>query len=61
MALLSPVLLATTLGTAVVTGAAVLGGAPPAQALENGLARTPQMGTQIWDCNGATSQRWSRG
>ncbi|MFE7870235.1 glycoside hydrolase family 27 protein [Micromonospora humida] len=52
VALLSPVLLAATLGTAVVTGAAVLGSAPPAQALENGLARTPQMGWNDWNSFG---------
>ena len=52
VALLFPVLLAATLGTAVVTGAAVLSNAPPAQALENGLARTPQMGWNDWNTFG---------
>ncbi|WP_255786739.1 lectin [Micromonospora sp. MH99] len=52
MALLLPALLAAALGTAVVSGAVVLTTTQPAQALENGLARTPQMGWNDWNAFG---------
>ncbi|MGC4852411.1 glycoside hydrolase family 27 protein [Micromonospora sp. DT4] len=52
MALLLPALLAAALGTAVVSGAVVLTTTQPAQALENGLARTPQMGWNDWNSFG---------
>ncbi|MEV4822699.1 lectin [Micromonospora sp. NPDC049274] len=52
IALLLPALLAATLGTAVVSGAVVLTTTAPAQALENGLARTPQMGWNDWNSFG---------
>ena len=48
LALLVSVLLGAT------AGVAVLSAAPPAQALENGLARKPQMGWNDWNtfyCN----------
>ncbi|WP_405434552.1 glycoside hydrolase family 27 protein [Micromonospora sp. NBC_00617] len=52
MALLLPAVLAAALGTAVVSGAVVLTTTQPAQALENGLARTPQMGWNDWNAFG---------
>ncbi|MET8366992.1 ricin-type beta-trefoil lectin domain protein [Micromonospora sp. NPDC005194] len=52
IALLLPALLAAALGTAVVSGAVVLTTTRPAQALENGLARTPQMGWNDWNAFG---------
>ncbi|MFG1651610.1 glycoside hydrolase family 27 protein [Micromonospora sp. NPDC049275] len=52
IALLLPALLAAALGTAVVSGAVVLTTTAPAQALENGLARTPQMGWNDWNSFG---------
>ncbi|MGC4875975.1 glycoside hydrolase family 27 protein [Micromonospora sp. DT43] len=52
IALLLPAFLAAALGTAVVSGAVVLTTSEPAQALENGLARTPQMGWNDWNSFG---------
>ncbi|MFG1885667.1 glycoside hydrolase family 27 protein [Micromonospora sp. NPDC049102] len=52
IALLFPTILAAALGTAVVSGAMVLTTPQPAEALENGLARTPQMGWNDWNSFG---------
>ncbi|MCX5070248.1 lectin [Micromonospora lupini] len=54
IALLLPAFLAAALGTAVVSGALVLTTTEPAQALENGLARTPQMGWNDWNSFGCS-------
>jgi hypothetical protein len=44
---------------AVTVGSAVLTRPPVAHALDNGVARTPPLGWNTWDCHGRANQQWT--